>query len=211
MKKRGLVCLALLLPFLPQDLVSQVHYFENGRPWNQKAGSGPDAEVNGWFYNLGITGMRAELIAKDPKFLLVRHVFDGSPAAGKVRVGDLVVGANGRAFETPHRNGYGMKVFGPDGPLFDFAMALEESQGNARNGRLDLDLQRKDDVLKVTLDVGTQHGTYGPNFPTDCAKSTRLLKGLLDYLLKTQRDDGSWGSPPHDTFAPLALHQASSL
>ena len=64
MKKRGLVCLALLLPFLPQALVGQVHYFENGRPWNQKAGSGPDAEVNGWFYNLGITGIRAELIAK---------------------------------------------------------------------------------------------------------------------------------------------------
>ena len=65
MKKRGLVCLALLLPFLPQALVSQVHYFENGCPWNQKAGSGPDSEVNGWFYNLGITGIRAELIAKE--------------------------------------------------------------------------------------------------------------------------------------------------
>ena len=30
-------------------------------------------------------------------------------------------------------------------------------------------------------------------------------EGLLDYLVKTQRDDGSWGRPPHDTFAPLAL------
>ena len=176
MKKRGLVCLALLLPFLPQALVSQVHYFDNGRPWNQKAGSGPDSEVNGWFYNLGITGIRAELIAKEPKFLLVRHVFDGSPAAGKVRVGDLVVGTNGRAFETPHRNGYGMKVFGPDGPLFDFAMALEESQGNARNGRLDVDLRREGKVLKVTLDVGTQHGTYGSTYPADCPKSTRTLE-----------------------------------
>lgn len=205
MKKRGLVCLALLLPFLPQALVSQVHYFDNGRPWNQKAGSGPDSEVNGWFYNLGITGIRAELIAKEPKFLLVRHVFDGSPAAGKVRVGDLVVGTNGRAFETPHRNGYGMKVFGPDGPLFDFAMALEESQGNARNGRLDVDLRREGKVLKVTLDVGTQYGTYGSKYPADCPKSTRILEDLLVYLVTTQRDDGSWGIPPHDTFAPLAL------
>jgi len=195
----------LLLLLLPQSLVSQVHYHENGRPWKQRAGSGPDAEVKGWFYNLGITGMRAELIANDPKFLLVRHVFSGSPAAGKVRVGDLVVGANGRAFETPHRNGYGMKVFGPDGPLFDFAVALEESQGKERNGRLDLNLQRENKTLKVTLDVGTQYGTYGSKYPADCRKSARLLEGLLDYLVKTQRDDGSWGSPPHDTFAPLAL------
>ena len=129
--------------------------------------------------------MRAELVAKDPKFLLVRHVFSGSPAAGKVRVGDLVVGANGRAFETPHRNGYGMKVFGPDGPLFDFAVALEESQGKDRNGRLDLDLLRENKALQVTLDVGTQYGTYGPKYPADCAKSARLLEGLLDYLAKT--------------------------
>ncbi|MAB60558.1 MAG: hypothetical protein CMO46_08480, partial [Verrucomicrobiales bacterium] len=172
--KRGLIYLAFLLPLLPHALVSQVHYFENGRPWNQKAGSGPDAEVNGWFYNLGITGMRAELIAKEPNFLLIQHVFDGSPAAGKVKVGDLVVGANGRAFETPHRNGYGMKVFGPDGPLLDFAMALEESQSKDRKGRLDLDLKREDKTIKLTLNVGTQYGTYSPKYPAECAKSTRI-------------------------------------
>ena len=205
MMKRGLIYLALLLPLLPKTLVGQVHYYENGRPWKQKAGSGPDAEVNGWFYNLGITGIRAELIAKEPKFLLVRHVFDGSLAAGKVKVGDLVVGANGRAFKTPHRNGYGMEVFGPDGPLLDFAMALEESQGKEHNGRLDLTLRRKDQTLKVALNVGTQYGTYGPKYPANCTKSTQILEDLLAYLVKTQREDGSWGSPPHDTFAPLAL------
>ena len=42
---------------------AQVHYQENGSPWNRKANNGPDANVPGWYYNLGITGMRAELVA----------------------------------------------------------------------------------------------------------------------------------------------------
>lgn len=201
----GLLFLVIALLLLPLNLFAQVHYFENGRPWTQKAESGPDAEVKGWFYNLGITGMRAELIADKPNFLLVRHVFEESPASGKVKAGDLIVGANGRRFKTPHKNGYGMEVFGPDGPVLDFAMALEESQTKNRNGRLDLNLLRHDKILEAALDVGTEYGTYGPEFPSKCSKSIQILEQLLTYLEKTQRRDGSWGSPPHDTFAPLAL------
>ncbi|PHX76977.1 MAG: hypothetical protein CK544_05945, partial [Planctomycetaceae bacterium] len=54
---------------------AQVHYHDDGQPWKQRADSGPDAEVPGWFYNLGITGMRAELVADAPKSLLIRYVF----------------------------------------------------------------------------------------------------------------------------------------
>ena len=38
---------------------AQVHYHDSGHPWKQRASEGPDAEVPGWYYNLGITGMRA--------------------------------------------------------------------------------------------------------------------------------------------------------
>lgn len=188
-----------------QTATGQVHYSKDGRPWRQKAGKGPDAEVEGWFYNLGITGLRAELIADKPEFLLVRHVFKRTPASGKVRVGDLIVGANGKKFETPHKNGYGMEVFGPDGPMLDFAQALEASQGEPLDGALTLDLLRDDEPLQVVLKVGTKYGTYGESYPAECPKSDRILGELLDYLESTQREDGSWGSPPHDTFAPLAL------
>ena len=37
--------------------------------------SGPDAEVPGWYYNLGITGLRAQFVADEPKALLIKHVF----------------------------------------------------------------------------------------------------------------------------------------
>lgn len=45
MMKGRLIYLGLVLSLLPQAFVSHIHYFENGRPWKQKAGSGPDAEA----------------------------------------------------------------------------------------------------------------------------------------------------------------------
>jgi hypothetical protein len=51
-----IVSLALL--GLSAPLLAQVHYRDDGQPWKQHAPSGPDAEVPGWFYNLGITGLR---------------------------------------------------------------------------------------------------------------------------------------------------------
>jgi len=190
---------------LASSAAAQVHYHDDGRPWNRKANRGPDAEVEGWYYNLGITGMRAQLVPDEPNFLLIKHVFDDTPAAKKVRVGDFIVGVNGKPFTTPHQNGYGMKVFGAAGPILDFAQALEQCQSAAGKGRLELQLRRDGQWLSIDLDVGQQHGQYGPNFPQDCPKTDRLLAGLYKFLEDAQREDGSWGSPPHDTFAPLAL------
>jgi hypothetical protein len=150
------VGLPLVLSIVP-SLSAQVHYHADGRPWSLRAGKGPDAEVPGWYYNLGTTGLRVELVADAPTTLVVRHVFDGAPASKELRVGDRITGAGGHRFETPHRNGYGMDVFGPTGPICDFA------------------------------------------------ESTRVLARLLDLLAAQQRADGSFGSPPHDLFAPLAM------
>jgi len=197
-------CLLVLLGALPA-LVAQVHYHDDGRPWKQKAGRGPDKDVPGWFYNLGETGLRVELVENAATHLVVRHVFGGSPAHGRVEPGDHIVGAGGRRFETPHQNGYGMKVFGPTGPIRDFADALEQATTKQGKGRLLLQLERGSDVVDVTLKLSKKIGSYAETFPFDCEKTERVRRELLDYLVEQQRDDGSWGSPPHDLFAPLAL------
>jgi hypothetical protein len=77
---------------------TQVDY--NGNfPWSQTAPSGPDAPVGGWWYNLGITGMRVELMPSRPKHLLVQYVFPFSPASGIVLPGDILTGAGGVPFD----------------------------------------------------------------------------------------------------------------
>tara|TARA_R110002096_G_scaffold73769_5_gene174810 strand:+ start:752 stop:2260 length:1509 start_codon:yes stop_codon:yes gene_type:complete len=184
---------------------AQVHYHPNGAPWSQRASDGPDAEVPGWYYNLGVTGIRVELVADAPKHLVVRHVFGDSPAAKQVRVGDVIVGAGGAPFATDHKNGYGMDVFGPDGPILEFAVALEACRTKSGKGRLSLQLLRDDEPLEVTLKLETKSGTYSATFPDQCKKSDQVLDTLLEHLVDAQQDDGSWGIPPQNLFAPLAL------
>jgi len=194
---------AFLLSCAPA--AAQVHYNSDGNPWKQSANRGPDAEVKGWFYNLGITGIRAQLVPEAPKHLLVKHVFKGSPAHPAVKPGDFIVGVNGKRFKTEHKNGYGMDKFGPDGPILEFAQALERIQGKQANGILKLDLLRRKKKVKAVLKIGTTYGAFTKTFPSQCPKTKRILGELYAYLAQEQRDDGSWGSPPHDLFAPLAL------
>lgn len=196
-----LVSCALTCPHLD----AQVHYHEDGQPWKQRANSGPDAEVPGWYYNLGATGLRVELVAAEPRALVVRHVFAATPAAGKLEVGDLITGAGGKPFEEAHQNGYGMKVFGARGPVGEFAAALDACAAPGAGGTLALTLRRDSEVREVELALGTTLDAYGPSFPADCAKSMRVREALLDWLRANQRKDGSFGNPVHDTFAPLAL------
>ena len=131
----------VLFAFAPAPVKAQVAY-QNGQPWSQRAGEGPDAEVPGWFYNLGITGIRAELVAEEPKALAVRHVFKGTPASGEVKPGDLIIGVNGKPFRKPHKNGYGMEVFGAEGPISELAagarslpVRIRHAQPNSQAGR----------------------------------------------------------------------------
>jgi hypothetical protein len=213
--------------FFAVPAAAQVDYNESGHPWRQRAESGPDAEVPGWFYNLGITGMRAELVADAPKSLVIRHVFAGTPASGVVLVGDHIIGVGGQLFREAHRDGYGEEVFGAAGPIEEFATALEAAQkgeSSAREnsvredttserkdlnaqtpGKLSLMLRRDGKDVSVTLDVGTTYGSFGKDYPAKCAKSERIAGELLEYLVKNQRADGSFGDPVHNTFAPLAL------
>ncbi len=193
-----------LFASMPLPALAQVHY-EDGRPWSHKADEGPDAEVGGWYYNLGITGIRAMLMKDQPTWLLVKYVFPKTVAYGRIQAGDVIIGANGKRFLTPHKNGYGEEVFGGDGPLKDLGQALEASQGKKRRGLLTLHVRRKGKVVPVKLKVGRRYGRYAKAFPFDCKKSALILKELCWYIAKQQDEEGSWGPAHLNTFAPLAL------
>ncbi len=194
-----------VLAFLASSLQAQVHYYDSDSPWGQRTDSGPDVEVPGWFYNLGITGLRAQLIADEPKALLIKYVLPKSPANGQIHAGDLLTGAGGVTFKENHRNGYGEEIFGADGPVLELANVLEACQSGDGNGKLPLTLLRDGKVVEVVIDVGQKYGSYSESYPSNCAKSDKVLAELLPYLVKQQAEDGSFGDAVHNTFAPLAL------
>jgi len=175
-------------------------------PWEKVTTKvGPDAEVPGWYINLGITGARAMITQEEPTTLLVMFVFKDTPAFGKLEKGDKIVGANSHAFVTPHKFGYGMGKFGYEGPMMDFGNALEESQGKG-GGKLSLDILRGDQKLKAELQLTTRYGSYSATYPFDCQKTDLILREACAYLINEQKPDGTWSGRPHiNAFAALAL------
>ncbi len=198
-----LACVVFLGAVAPVD--AQVHYHDDTSPWGHRAEAGPDKDVPGWFYNLGITGLRAQLVPDQPKALLIKYIFPQSPASGRVDIDDLIVGVGGQSFQQPHRNGYGENVFGAHGPISELAQVLEACQSGADQGKLVLTLQRGGQTKDVVLDVGDKYGSFAATFPNSCAKSDKILAELLPYLIKHQNEQGSFGEPVENTFAPLAL------
>jgi Family of unknown function (DUF6288)/Carbohydrate esterase, sialic acid-specific acetylesterase/Bacterial Ig domain len=198
-----LLALALSCPLLK----GQVDY-DGTYPWSQTTSIAPDNAVPGWFYNLGVTGLRVQLDPAAPKVLVVKHVFAGSPAsAAGFLVDDQITGVNGAAFVENHEDGYGVAVFGARGPIGEFGVALDAAQGG--NGQLSLLRKRGTAAAtSVTLNVGTTYGGFSPSFPTNCPKSTRILGELLTYLRNTQNAGGYWeglGGHENHVYAGLAL------
>jgi Family of unknown function (DUF6288) len=201
--KKIILLLALALSCLP--LTAQVDY-EGDYPWLLTTDVAPDSAVPGWFYNLGITGLRVRLDPAAPRTLVVKYVFAGTPAAvAGVQVDDVITGVEGQPFTADHQNGYNEAVFGGKGPISEFGNALDDAQGV--DGLLGVTLTRGGNTLNVTINVGQVYGSFSPTFPSNCPKSDRILSELLTYLRQTQNGNGAWGNEFHENniFAGLAF------
>ena len=84
---------------------------DNQGRWDKRVESGPDAEVPGFFVNLGPTGARAVLTEKT---FVVKYVFKDSPARERLRLGDVITGAFGKPFAA---HTFGGDVHGYEGPM----------------------------------------------------------------------------------------------
>jgi hypothetical protein len=204
---RGSMAMKILAALLVLATATSPASSQGMKSWDRTTKAGPDAQVPGWFINLGLTGARARIRAEALTSLEVAWVFEGTPAHKKLNVGDRIVGANGRRFETPHRFGYGMDKFGYDGPIMDFGHALEKSQGSKQlKGLLTLDVVREGKRRKVKLKLTTKYGSFSKTYPYDCKKTDRILKEACAYLVKRQRRNGTWHNRPHiNAFAMLTL------
>lgn len=156
---------------------------ENNRDrWETPTKKGPDQEVPGYLINLGPTGARATL---EGKSFTVKYLFEGSLAAEKLQLDDVITGVNGKPFEVEHQFGHHltrMKKFpevGYEGPLMDFGTAIEESEG--KDGKLTLSVTRGGKEMDVVIQLEAI-GRFSKTYPYDCEKSALLAKGAMAYL-----------------------------
>jgi hypothetical protein len=187
------------------NLTQPAFALRKSQPWHVTTRAEPDAQAGGWFINLGITGARAKILLEAPKILEVTYVFEDTPAFGKLKVGDKIIGVNGKPFAEAHKFGYGPDFFGYEGPMMDFGNALEQSQGKL-GGKLTVDVIRGEEEMEVAITLPTEYGAFSETYPYDCPKTDMILEQLYAYLLETQKPDGTWHGRPHiNAFAALAL------
>lgn len=173
--------------------------------WKRTTTVGQDAEVPGWFINLGITGARALIDENKPAQLVIKYVFKDTPAWGILKENDIIIGANGKDFVTPHKFGYGVGKFGYQGPMMDFGNALEASQARLFK-TLSLKVLRDGEETMVKIKLPKKYGKYSKTYPYNCDKTDLILEETYAYLLEKQKEDGTWHGRPHiQAFATLAL------
>lgn len=181
------VACVLSLPFSAHA----IHRGANDLPYSQSMDHPLDAPLNEafdgkcFFMNLGPTGIRARIDPEEPKAFKVMYVFQDrkSPARGLIKKGDLIIGANGKRFRDPH--GFHRKRAGArgwQGPPFELALAIEDSQG--RDGKLELMVypagERQKETVTIQLDPV---GRFSETYPWNCPRSEKLLEGLCDFLI----------------------------
>jgi hypothetical protein len=148
----------------------------------------PDKEVPGFLVNLGPTGARAVLTEKT---LIVRHIFRGSPADGRLKLDDVIAGAFGKPFPS---HTFGGGPHGYEGPIMAFGEAIEKAEG--KDGKLVLNVTRGAETVEVKIDL-EPIGTFSPTFPFNCKKSELVRTRALKYFVDHPESQGVWQSHAH--------------
>lgn len=204
----AIACLGALLA----SSASAVNEKKDGWPWNIKLHGWHDREVaedlgQGWFLNVGPTGIRAQITHKEPKYFTVKYVFRNSPAHGHIKIGDIIVGANGTRMNEAHqfgRNGKGPTGWG--GPMAEMAPLIEDSQ--ASDGTLELIVWKSGNpqdeaVVPITIKPKPR---FSETYPFNCPRSDQLMTELLDFLVADYKRAGQFEKRVHThTTAVLAL------
>lgn len=156
-----------------------------------KGESIPEGATHDW--NLGATGARGwlysdRLVTTDARQIYVTKVDEGSPADGKLVVGDVILGVGG-------------KVFSYD-PRTEMGKALTTSE--AESGNLSLIRWRKGEESEVVLNLAV-FGSYGPAAPFACQKSKRILEQGCEILAERMAARGYRQDPIPRSLNALAL------
>jgi hypothetical protein len=153
----------------------------------------PAGATHDW--NLGATGARGwmfsdKMVTSDARQISVTKVDPGSPADGVLAVGDVILGAGGKAFASDPRTELGKAL----------------SAAEAGDGKLGLTRWRAGKAEEVVLKLAVL-GNYSATAPYDCPKSRRVLELGLAALAKrvAEPDYGGRIDPIPRSMNALAL------
>lgn len=185
MKARDLATLGMLAAVLLSTVsVEAIKDKTNQGRWTKPTVNNlPDKEVPGFLVNLGPTGARA--ILTETTFI-VKHVFKGSPAEGRLRLDDVITGVFGKPFSA---HTFGGSPHGYEGPIMDLGLGIEKAEG--KDGKLVLNVSRGRETLEVKIDLEAL-GSFSATFPMQCRKSELVRAKALKYLADSTDAQAVW-------------------
>ena len=140
--------------------------------------------------SIGPIGARVKVDHRVPKLprsesnsATVEYIFENSLAEGKLEIGDVITGVNGKRF----KNDFSAKL----------AKAIDYAEG--RNGKLILNIERDERKKKITFKL-KKIGSYAKSWPAKCKKSERILQDACDWLVAHQQSNGRLEGKPGSTF-----------
>jgi hypothetical protein len=116
--------------------------------------------------HLGPTGLFG---VTSPTDIRITKVAEGSPADGKIKVGDVIIAAGGVPFKEQTRR--------------QLADAIDQAETEDAEGILQLSLK---DGRKVDLQLEVL-GSYSPTAPVNCPKTDAIITRTADYLAKSRK------------------------
>jgi hypothetical protein len=134
-------------------------------------------------WTLGPTGARGWIWAKDfvttdARQILITKVEKGSPADGVLQPGDVILGVNGRPFDSDARIAFGR--------------AITEAERTRNRGVLRLLRWRAGTSDQAVIRLAAL-GDYSPTWPANCTKSKRIVDLACRHLMKAGVGDGVGG------------------
>ena len=130
--------------------------------------------------NLGPIGVRVKTDHRTDRFPRsesnsgeVKFIFQNSPAQKSLKIGDVIVGVNGKKFD---KN-------------FTELLAKEIDLTEGGNGKLVLQIKRGKNEKKVSIRL-KRIGSYASSWPMDCKKSEAILENACDWLVAHQQKNG---------------------
>ena len=151
------------------DLPMEYQTPANEWPQNDVTLVNGQLKIKGYFNftgRLGPTGINSGPFGPN---MGVRGVAEGTPADGKVFIGDVIYSANGRML--------GEKAWEV------MASAITESEGHDLGGKLVLGIRRNGKNVEVPLKLEVL-GDYSPRAPYDCPKTEKILSNLEKWTIK---------------------------
>jgi hypothetical protein len=129
-------------------------------------------------WNLGPTGLRGwmfcdKLVTTDARQVFITKVDPGSPAAGIIAVGDVLLGAGGGMFSLD--------------PRTELGKAITRAESPAGGGKLALTRWRAGVTEEVVVKLPVL-GSYSATAPHDCAKSKRIFEQGVEELATRIQD-----------------------